>query len=287
MTISGSAKVAGVIGWPVAHSLSPRLHTFWLSAHAIDGAYVPLAVRREDFATVIHALQLANFVGVNVTVPHKEEAFAIAHELDDAARATGAVNLLVFREGGRLQGRNTDALGLAASLGAEHGAKFLHAKPAVILGSGGAARAVTLGLGQLGASDIRIVARDMQRAAALITALQPHVPAPLTAFAWNDFARATKNVALLVNATSGGMQGSAALDVSLAGLPLNAIVCDIVYNPLETGLLRAARAAGHRTTDGLGMLMHQAVPAFEAFYGEAPAVTLALRNDLKKALRHG
>ena len=285
--ISGSAKLAGVIGWPVGHSLSPRLHNFWLSAHAIDGAYVPLAVAREDFARVISALQRTQFAGVNVTVPHKEAAFALAHELDDAARAAGAVNLLLFRAGGILEGRNTDVAGLAASLSEEHGAHFLQGKAAAILGAGGAARAAVLALSSLGAAQIGIVSRKVARARGLAGALQAHVPARLSAFGWDEFAKAAKNIVLLVNASSGGMQGSAPLEISLSAVPLNAAVCDIVYNPLETGLLRMARAAGHRTTDGLGTLMHQAVPAFEAFYGERPNVTPALRNDLKKALRHG
>ncbi|HEY1631073.1 MAG TPA: shikimate dehydrogenase [Rhizomicrobium sp.] len=275
MSISGRAKLAGVIGWPVAHSLSPRLHGFWLAAHGIDGAYVPLAVARQDFARVVAALRKAGFTGMNVTVPHKQAAFAISETVDDAAKASGAVNLLLFRDG-RIEGRNTDAAGLAASLGEALGKTAVAGKDVAILGAGGAARAAVLALTTMGARNIRLVARNRQRAEALGQKL----------FDWND-AKALEGVALLINTTSAGMEGQSALDVNLDALPVTAVVSDVVYNPLDTALLIAARARGHRTVDGLGMLMHQAAPAFEAFYGTRPQVTPALRAELKKALRHG
>lgn len=280
MSISGKAKLAGVTGWPVAHSLSPRLHGHWLAAHGIDGAYVPLAIRREDFARSIDALARTGFAGVNVTVPHKEAAFAIAHHLDEAARAAGAVNLLLFHDG-RIEGRNTDALGLAASLSEELGKNALTGKDVAILGAGGAARAAVLALASLGARSIRILARNKARAETLARA----VKAPVTVSPWN--AQSLSGIALVVNATSAGLRGENALDLSLEALPVTAVVCDLVYNPLETELLQRARASGHRTVDGLGMLMHQAVPAFAAFYGETPLVTPALRAELKKALARG
>ncbi|HEX3673472.1 MAG TPA: shikimate dehydrogenase [Rhizomicrobium sp.] len=285
MSISGKAKLAGLIGWPVAHSLSPRLHGHWLAAHAIDGAYIPLAVRREDFATTVAALRRAGFAGVNVTVPHKEAAFALAHTLDAAAQAAGAANLLLFGEDGRIEGRNTDAAGLASSLSEELGKNTLTGKDATVLGAGGAARAAVLALAGLGAKQIRIVNRHRARAEALGRALKDQ--AQISVFDWNQMPRALEGTQLLLNATSGGMDGQPALDISLNPLPLNAIVCDVVYNPLDTDLLLKARAGAHRTVDGLGMLMHQAVPAFAAFYGETPKVTPALRAELKKALRHG
>jgi shikimate dehydrogenase len=285
MSIGG--KLAGVIGWPVAHSLSPRLHGHWLAAYAIDGAYVPLPVAREDFSRVIAALQRSGFAGVNVTVPHKEAAFALAHDLDESARAAGAVNLLLFHENGRIEGRNTDAAGLAASLGEELGKGALAGKDVVLVGAGGAARGAILALAKLGVREIRIVNRTQSHADALARAMAPHIKVRLEVFAWADWARASSGATLLLNATSAGMAGSAPLDLSLEALPVNAAVCDIVYNPLDTDLLMRARAGGHRTVDGLGMLMHQAVPAFEAFYGETPKVTPTLRAELKKALRHG
>lgn len=282
--ISGAARLAGVIGWPIAHSLSPALHNHWLAVHGIDGAYIPLAVQRQDFARVLSALRLAGFQGVNVTLPHKEAAFALATSADEAARATGAANLLLFRDHA-IEARNTDVHGLAASLVQDLGRNALSGKAVAILGAGGAARAAALACATLGAGEIRIVARDADRARAISQIVAGGSKAD--AFAWNAWPKAAKDIALLINATSAGMTGAGILDIALEPLPLNAVVCDLVYNPLETELLRAARALGHRTIEGLDMLMHQAVPAFEAFYGLAPAVTPALRSALKKALRHG
>lgn len=286
MSISGKAKLAGVIGWPVAHSLSPRLHGYWLAAHGIDGAYIPLAVPRERFAQAIGSLRGMGFAGVNVTVPHKEAAFAIAHELDAAAQAAGAVNLLLF-EGGKILGRNTDAAGLAANLTESLAKNALQGKDAVLLGTGGAARAAILALAELGVREIRIVGRNPVRAETLLREFGPRVKTPLRAFGWSHWANAADGAGILVNATSAGMSGKEALAIALDPLPVNAVVTDLVYNPLDTDLLQRAQARGNRIVDGLGMLMHQAVPAFEAFYGERPQVTPALRTELKKALRHG
>jgi len=282
-----STKLAGVIGWPVGHSLSPRLHGFWLRQYGIDGAYVPLPVRREDFSRVVDGLRRAGFAGLNVTIPHKEAAFAIAHDLDAAAKEAGAVNLLLFGSDGRIDGRNTDAAGLAASLSEGLGAESLRGKPAVLLGAGGAARAAILALSDLGVGEIRIVNRNASRAEGLAKNFAGRVSAQLVPTLWSDWERMAAGAALLVNATSAGMAGNPPLDLALEALPKAAAVCDIVYNPLETSLLKAARARGHRTVDGLGMLMHQAVPAFAAFYGATPSVTPALRAELEKALGHG
>lgn len=285
MTITGKAKLAGVIGWPVSHSLSPRLHGYWLAAHAIDGAYVPLPVHNQDFKSVLLSLQKSGFAGVNVTVPHKEAAFALADELDGAAKAAGAVNLLLFAPDGKIIGCNTDIGGLAASLTEDLGKGALQGKSAVVLGAGGAARAAALALADLGAKDVHIVARHLERAGKMIGELK--TPVTLKAFAWEDWAHAAEGVAIVVNATSAGMVGNPPLEISLDPLPVSAAVCDIVYNPLETDLLRRASSTGHRAIDGLSMLMHQAAPAFAAFYGEEPKVTPALRAELKKALRYG
>jgi shikimate dehydrogenase len=286
MIISGKAKLAGVIGWPIAHSLSPRLHGYWLDAHGVDGAYIPLAVPREDFARVIESLRIAGFAGVNVTIPHKEAAFAIAHELDDAAIAAGAVNLLLFG-GGKIAGRNTDAAGLAASLGEALVKNALNGKDAVLLGTGGAARAAILALAGLGVREIRIVGRNHARGEMLAREFSMRTKTPLRAMTWNDWPKAADGAGILVNATSAGMSGKEVLELSLDPLPVNAVVTDLVYSPLETDLLQRAQARGNRVVDGLGMLMHQGIPAFEAFFGERPQVTPALRTELKKALRHG
>lgn len=287
MNPSGAAKCAGIIGWPVSQSLSPRLHGFWLNELAIDGIYVPLAVRPEDFSCVIGALMKTAFQGVNVTIPHKEAAFAICHDCDLAARIAGAVNLLLFHEDGRIEGRNTDAAGLAASLREHLGKDALTAKPAVILGAGGAARAVAVALHELGAGEIRIVNRSRARAEQMAAALAPHIAPKLRVFDSADWPKAAQGAALTVHATSAGMKGAPALDLALDALPKGAWICDIVYNPLETKLLKHAKEAGLRTIDGLGMLMHQGVPAFRAFYGAEAEVTPALRQHLEEALGRG
>jgi shikimate dehydrogenase len=284
MSVSGRALLAGVIGDPVGHSLSPRIHTHWLRTLKIDGAYVPLPVPRELFSTAIRGLQAAGFAGLNVTVPHKEAAFAIADRLDEAARAAGAVNLLLFHNGA-IEGRNTDVAGLAASLTESLGVGGLKSKTAVVLGAGGAARAALLALAGLGISEVRLVARNESRRDALVRSLGNSIASKVRVFAWSDWPGVASESSLLVNATSAGMQGSSALDLSLEPLPREAVVCDIVYNPLETELLRDAHERGHRTIDGLGMLMHQAAPAFEALFGGKPKVTPELRAELEEALR--
>lgn len=282
MTLTGKARLAGIIGWPVTHSLSPVLHGHWLAEYGIDGAMVPLATKAEDFATVIDGVRRAGFAGVNVTVPHKEAAFALAHHTDAAAEAAGAANLLVF-QGGRIEGRNTDSVGLSDSLRETIGG--LDGRPVVLLGAGGAARGAILALQMLGAGKIHLLNRDAGRAKTLAAALARHVNAGIEPGGLQDWSKAAGGAALVVNSTSAGMGSNPPLDIDLSALPKSAAVCDIVYNPLETKLLRDAAARGHRTIDGLGMLMHQAVPSFEAFFGVRPKVTPALREALVKVLR--
>lgn len=281
-----AGTVAGIVGWPVAQSLSPRLHSHWLKAHGIDGAYVALPVPRERFATALSGLAAAGLAGANVTIPHKEAAFAVAHTLDDAAHATGAVNLLLFRDG-RYHGRNTDVAGLETALREALGQEYLAGRIAIVLGAGGGARAATLACDRIGASAIAVLNRHPGRAETLVRSMRTHVRATLHAFGWTEWTAAAKDAALVINATSAGMNGVKPLPLALDPLPADAAICDIVYKPLETDLLKRARARGHRTVDGLGMLLHQAVPAFEAFYGMRPAVTAALRAELEGALRHG
>lgn len=282
MSNAANTKLAGVVGWPISHSLSPRLHSHWLKAHGIDGAYVPLPIARENLARALEGLRLAGFRGVNLTIPHKEAAFALAHRLDDAARAAGAVNLLIFHEDGTLEGRNTDAAGLTASLSA--GGIALNGAPAILLGAGGAARAAILSLDQLGAGEIRILSRNPASGKSLAAALAPFVKARLTASPLTDWPSAARDAKLLVNATSAGMTGQPTLDLPLDPLPIEAAVTDLIYNPLTTDLLARAAACGHKVIDGLGMLMHQAAPSFAAFYGITPTVTPQLRAELEQAL---
>jgi shikimate dehydrogenase len=287
MTASGAAKLAGIVGWPVAQTYSPRLHGYWLNELAIDGLYVPLAVRPEDFSRVIRAVMRAGFKGVNVTIPHKEAAFALCHDCDLAARIAGAANLLLFHADGRIEGRNTDAAGFAGSVREHLGTEALRGKTIVVLGAGGAARAVAVALNDLGAGEIRIVNRNRARAEQFVAQLSPNVTPQIQIFAVADWTEAAKDTVLTVNATSAGMLGTPSLDLSLDGLPKDAWICDIVYNPLETELLKRARKSGLRTIDGLGMLMHQGVPAFAAFYGAEANVTPALRQYLEEALSRG
>ncbi|HXC57521.1 MAG TPA: shikimate dehydrogenase [Rhizomicrobium sp.] len=284
MSLTGAARIAGIMGWPVAQAFSPRLHGFWLQEMGIDGALVPLAVRPEDFAVVVRGLMKAGFRGSSVTIPHKEAAFALAHDCDLAARAAGAVNLLIFHENGRIEGRNTDATGLAESLREKLGPDCVRGKPAVLLGAGGAARAAVVALHDLGAAEVRILNRTKSRAEQLAAALQGQVAPKLCVHDDTNWRAAAAGAALVVHTTSAGMKGAPSLDLALDALPKDAAVCDIVYNPLETPLLKRAREAGLATVDGLGMLMHQGVPAFAAFFGVEPKVTPALRRHLEAAL---
>jgi shikimate dehydrogenase len=279
MSISGNAKLAGIAGWPIGHSLSPRLHTYWIDEHKLDAAYVPLAVRREDFAAAVALLPKLGFRGLNVTLPHKETAFALAAERDEAAAATGAVNTLVF-EGGGVIGKNTDVAGFVGMLH-DAGLKSLAGKTAAVIGAGGAARAVVFALTKLSAARVMIANRTAAKAEELAKHFAGRDVSPV------DMASLEKNLGsahLVVNTTSLGMTGQPELALDLAPLAKDAVVADIVYRPLETPLLAAARRRGLKTIDGLGMLLHQAVPAFHAWFGLEPTVTPALRAHLLAAL---
>jgi shikimate dehydrogenase len=279
---SGKARLAGVIGWPVEHSLSPRLHGYWLEQYRIDGAYVPLAVGPEDLRTALSALRALGFRGVNLTLPHKEQALELCHETDDLARRIGAVNTIVVREG-KLVGSNSDAFGFLENL--KDGAPDwgADAAPAVVLGAGGASRAVVAALADAGAPQVRIVNRTRERAERLAAALGPSLGGDISVHGWDQRHAALADAGLLVNTTTLGMAGQAPLDLDLDGLPADALVTDIVYTPLMTPLLEAARARGNPLVDGLGMLLHQARPGFEAWYGVRPEVTPALRDFVLRA----
>ena len=272
MTISARARLAGVMGWPVAHSLSPRLHNYWLDAYGIDGAYVPLPVAPEHFAEALRALGHLSFAGVNVTVPHKEAAFAACDEVDAAAKRIGAVNMISFA-GGKILGRNTDGYGFRESLRAGAPSWSGKGRKAVVLGAGGGARAVVAALRDEGA-EVTVLNRTRARAEALARDIGG------IAGDWAARGAALADAALLVNTTVLGMQGKNALDIDLAALPRSALVADIVYVPLETPLLAAARRRGNVAIDGLGMLLHQARPAFAAWFGREPEVTPALRDHV-------
>jgi shikimate dehydrogenase len=274
MFLTGKARIAGVIGWPVSHSRSPRLHGHWLRAYGIDGAYIPLAVPPEHIEQAIRALPVLGFAGVNVTVPHKEAALRLADEVDDFARRLGAANTLVVKPDGHILASNSDAYGFIQNL--REGAPGFRADagPAVMLGSGGAARAVVVALADAGAREIRIVNRTSARAEELCQL----APGIARAIPWTDMGSALADAALLVNTTSLGMDGQPALEIDLGRLPTGALVNDIVYTPLETPLLKAAAARGNPVVDGLGMLLHQARPGFKAWFGREPEVTEDLRR---------
>ena len=261
--ISGRARLAGVIGWPVAHSRSPILHNAWLARHGIDGAYVPLAVASEDFAAAVRGLRAAGFAGANVTIPHKESAFAMCDAVDESARAAGAVNTLVFDADG-VRGSNTDGAGFVANLRA-HGVDPC-AGPALLLGAGGAARAIAAALMARGVV-VAVANRSRARADALAAALPG-----LGVVDWAEREAALAGCALLVNASSAGMPGQAALALDLSAAADAMVVAEIVYVPRRTALLAAAEARGLRCVGGLGMLLHQAVPGFAAWFGVTPVV---------------
>ena len=273
MSITGKAKVAGVMGWPIAHSLSPALHGFWIREHALDAAYVPMAVKPENFEDAARALAQLGFRGANVTIPHKEAAFRIADEVDDAAKATGAVNTLVF-EDGRIIGKNTDVMGVIGML-ADAGITSLAGKSVTVFGAGGAARAVLFALTELNATQIWISNRTQAKAEELAKRFNGRGGSAVVARS------NTPASDMLINATSVGMEGAEgswgyAHSVDLRN---DAVVVDIVYRPLETHFLKAFAKPGRRTVDGLGMLLHQAVPAFKAWFGIEPKVALLSHSN--------
>jgi len=278
--ISGRARLAGVIGWPVGHSLSPRLHGFWLRRYGIDGTYVPLAVRPDDFGAVLAALPKMGFAGANVTVPHKLAALAAAHDVSAEARRIGAVNTLIVREDGHLFGHNTDAFGFIENLRAGLPGFAFGRAPAVVLGAGGAARAVVVALLDAGVLEVRLLNRSAERSAALAAS----IGGPIRALAWETRAEALTDAGLLVNTTVLGMTGQPPLDLALDRLPARAAVHDIVYAPLETPLLAAAKRRGHPTVDSLGMLLHQGRPGFAAWFGVEPQVDAELRAFMLEGL---
>ncbi len=274
VTNSGKTKLAGVIGWPVSHSRSPRLHGFWLNSYGIDGAYLPLAVRPEQARDAIRALPFLGFAGANVTLPHKAAALSAVDRVTAQARRIGAVNTIVVAADGTLDGSNSDGFGFLENLRQSAPQWQPGQGPAVLLGAGGAARAVAAALVDAGVPELRLVNRTAARAEQLAR----DIGGPIKPCVWEQHGVALKDAALLVNSTTLGMKGQPPLDIDLQPLPPTAVVYDIVYVPLETPLLAAARARGLATVDGLGMLLHQARPGFAAWFGVEPVVSPELRS---------
>jgi shikimate dehydrogenase len=266
---------AGVIGWPVSHSRSPLIHGYWLKRHGIDGRYDRHPVKPEDVAQFLRSMREDGFAGCNVTLPHKEAAFAALDEARPAARAAAAANTLWY-ENGRLIGDNSDSGGFIDNLRASVPTLALDGGIVSVLGAGGAARAIAFALLEAGASEVRIFNRTRARA----DALAQYFGARVKAFQWDERAARSREVALLVNTTSLGMKGGEPLDMDVSAVAPACVVADIVYVPLVTPLLAAAQACGLTTVDGLGMLLHQAVLGFEKWFGVRPEVTEELRAVL-------
>lgn len=265
--------LAGVIGSPIAHSRSPQLHTHWLKTLGIPGFYIPIDVAEADLETVLRSLPKMGFRGVNITVPHKEKALQLADMVTDRATIIGAANTLVFLEDGRIQADNTDGYGFIENV--RQGAPVWQADrgPAAVLGAGGAARAVVAALLDAGVPEILLSNRTRNRA----EALQSQFGRRVTVIDWVQAGNMLEEAVTVVNTTSLGMVGNPALRVPLDGLRKGAVVTDLVYAPLQTRLLIEAEKAGCVTVDGLGMLLHQAVPAFERWFGTRPEVDAATR----------
>ena len=265
-SISGKTVVAGIAGWPVAHSLSPILHNAWLAAAGIDGVYVPFGIPADGFERFVRGAQGGAVRGINVTLPFKEQALAMATRASDRARRAQAANVLVFETDGSIVADNTDGLGLLWAFETQAPGFDITAGPVVILGAGGGARGAAAAIRSAGCGDVRIVNRTVDKAQAIAGELGQGV----SAWPLDDVARAFAGAGAVINATSAGLASESQLAVPLEATPETAVVMDMVYKPLVTPFLTQAQALGHRTVDGLAMLIGQAGPAFEAFYGRPP-----------------
>jgi shikimate dehydrogenase len=280
MTSPDRFLLAAVMGWPISQSRSPMLHNYWFEQHGLAGTYVPLAIRPENLGAALRALPALTFAGCNLTIPHKQEAMRIVDEVDITATKIGAISCVVVRPDGSLAGSNNDWFGFVHNI-----LEFVpdwraDTGPVAVMGAGGGARAVIYGLMQRGARDIRLCNRTHARA----LNLAKDFGGPITVLPWEQRHDAIEGIAMLVNATSQGMIGQAALDLKLDKLPVSALVNDIIYIPRETPLIAAARARGNRTVTGLGMLLHQGIPAWQAWFGMTPTVTAELRRRIEATL---
>jgi len=272
--------LAGVMGWPVMHSRSPMLHNYWFSHYGLAGSYVPLAIEPEGLQAALNALAPLGFAGCNLTIPHKQEAIAAMAEIDPMAKAIGAISCVTVKPDGRLAGSNNDCFGFIENLLEARPGWRADAGPAVVVGAGGGARAIVYGLAERGAREIRLVNRTRARA----ERIAEQFGGPIQVLSWEDRHASLEGAATLVNTTSQGMVGNPPLDLSLDRLPATALVSDIIYTPLETPLLAAARRRGNPTVGGLGMLLHQARPAWRDWFGIEPQVTPELRRMIEATL---
>ena len=272
--------LAGVMGWPVMHSRSPMLHGYWLKRHNLAGTYVPLAIRPEGLVAALRALHPLGFAGCNLTIPHKERAMAIVDEVDTLAKSIGAISCVVVRADGSLSGTNNDCYGFIQNVRQEQPGWRPDVGPIVVIGAGGGSRAVCYGLAQEGAREIRLVNRTLARA----KSIAEEFGGPIKALPWEQRHDALEGAAMVVNATSCGMVGQGALDLELDKLPKTALAADIIYIPLETPFLAAARKRGNRTVNGLGMLLNQGRPAWRTWFGIEPEVTPELRAMVERTI---
>lgn len=283
---TGRTRVAGILGWPVAYSQSPRLHAYWLDKHGVDGAYLPLPVAPGNLAEAVRGLVALGFRGGNVTKPHKQEVMPLLDEITPTAMAIGAVNTLIVGDDGRITGTNSDAPGFLANLRAT-APRWRTDRPAAVLGAGGGARAVCAALLEGGVPEVRLFNRTVETAQALADHFRAHHAAPIRAlpFTQEAWRAEAAEAGVAVNTTSLGMIGQPPLVLNLDALPGDAVVADIVYSPLETPFLAAAAARGLACVDGLGMLLHQGGIGFEAWFGVRPEVDDALRAYVLEAIR--
>ena len=272
--------MTGVMGWPVMHSRSPMLHNYLFNQYGLAGTYLPLAIRPEGLEAALRALHPLGFSGCNLTIPHKQQAMTIVDEVDAVAKSIGAISCVVVKPDGSLAGSNNDCYGFIQNLKQAIPGWRADAGPITVIGAGGGSRAVCYGLAQEGAREIRLVNRTFARAQGIAT----EFGGPIKAYPWEQRHDLLEGAAMAVNATSQGMVGNAALDIRLDKLACSALVADIIYIPLETPFLAAARQRGNRTVNGLGMLMHQVRPAWKAWFGIDPEMKAELRALVEKTI---
>ena len=283
MTKPDRFLMAGVMGWPVMHSRSPMMHNYWMAQQGLAGVYVPLAIKPGTLAAALRALHPLGFSGCNLTIPHKQDAMTIVDEVDDVARKIGAISCVVVRGDGSLFGTNNDWLGFIGNLKEAWPDWRADAGPAAVIGAGGGSRAICYALLREGATEIRLINRTLEKAAAIAAELG----GPIQVVPWDQRHDALEGVAMAVNTTSQGMVGQPPLDLRLDKLPPSAFATDIIYTPLETPFLAAARGRGNRTLNGLGMLLHQGPPAWKLWFGVEPTVTNELRQRMERSIVAG
>jgi shikimate dehydrogenase len=280
MTKTDGFLMVGVMGWPVMHSRSPMMHNYWMGQQGFVGTYVPLEIKPGTLDAALRAMHPLGFFGCNLTIPHKQDAMSIVDEVDDVAKKIGAISCVVVREDGSLFGTNNDWLGFLGNLKQQYPDWRADDGPVTVIGAGGGSRAVCYALLQEGAAEIRLVNRTRERA----EGIAEEFGGPINVLAWEERHDALEGAATVVNVTSQGMDGEDALDIRLHKLAESALAMDIIYTPLETPFLAAARERGNRTLNGLGMLLHQGLPAWNMWFGVEPEVTEDLRQRMEDSI---